>query len=194
MQNILFIDGRNFLSKISGILNPDSITEKQVNFSVFNFLALLEKVLAGIEIHRKIFYLGKLEKHPETVKKSDELIEKQRFLKLQLEKQGFEVILAGRVRGHIEKCPRGHEVLTFKERGVDVRMAVDMITLACNKKLNIGIVASSNSDLQPAIRELRNQKIELIYLGFESQPNKGLASTTSRTILIRNSEIKEFYK
>lgn len=102
------------------------------------------------------------------------------------------MILAGRVRGHIEKCIKGHETLTFKEKGVDVKLAVDMITLACNKELETAIIGSSDSDLQPAIRELRKRGVERIYLGFENSPNKGLTFTTNRTILIRNSEVIEF--
>ena len=192
MQIILFIDGRNFISKISYILNPENSREKQINFATYDFSGLLSKVLTGIELDNKIFYLGKLEQHKETEKKSNDLIEKQRLLKLHLEHQGFEVILAGRVRGHVENCPKGYEVLTFKEKGVDVRMAVDMITAACNKNLKTAIIGSSDSDLQPAVRELRNQRIERVYLGFESQPNKGLTATTNRTILIRNSELEEF--
>jgi len=192
MQTILFIDSRNFISKISYILNPENSREKQINFAIYDFSGLLSKVLTGIKLDKKIFYLGKLELHKETEKKSNDLIEKQRLLKLHLEQRGFEVILAGRVRGHIENCPKGHEVLTFKEKGVDVRMAVDMITAACNKNLKAAIIGSSDSDLQPAVRELRNQKIERVYLGFESQPNKGLTATTNRTILIRNSELEEF--
>ena len=173
-------------------MNPENGREKQINFATYDFSRLLSKVLTGIELDKKILYLGKLEQHKETEKKSNDLIEKQRLLKLHLEQQGFEVILAGRVRGHIEKCPKGHEVLTFKEKGVDVRMAVDMITAACNKNLKTAIIGSSDSDLQPAVRELRNQRIERVYLGFESQPNKGLTATTNRTILIRNSELEEF--
>ena len=192
MQIILFIDGRNFISKISYILNPENSREKQINFATYDFSGLLSKVLTGIELDKTIFYLGKLEQHKETEKKSNDLIEKQRLLKLHLEHQGFEVILAGRVRGHVENCPKGYEVLTFKEKGVDVRMAVDMITAACNKNLKTAIIGSSDSDLQPAVRELRNQRIERVYLGFESQPNKGLTATTNRTILIRNSELEEF--
>ncbi|MBU4205027.1 NYN domain-containing protein, partial [Patescibacteria group bacterium] len=150
------------------------------------------KVLAEINIDRKIFYFGRLIKHPETIKKSEELIEKQRKLKTHLEEQGFEVILAGRVRGHIEKCTKGHETLTFKEKGVDVKIAVDMVTLACDKELKTAIIGSSDSDLQPVIGELRKRKIERIYLGFENNPNKGLTFTTNRTILVRNSEVVEF--
>jgi len=192
MRNILFIDGRNFISKIRDILNPKNDRENHADFSVFNFDGLINKTLRGIKIDRKIFYFGKIERHAETDKKSLELIYAQRILKLHLEKQGFEVVLTGRVRGHIEKCPKGHEMLIFKEKGVDVRMAVDMITFACNRKLKTAIIGSSDSDLQPAVKELKNLGIERIYFGFENSPNKGFAYTTNRTILIRNSEVVEF--
>jgi len=192
MESILFIDGRNFISKVAYILNPENKPNNNTDLSTYDFAGLLNDVLTGVEIDRKIVYFGKLEKHAETEEKSIELIEKQRVLKRRLENQGFEVIISGRVRGHIERCPKGHETLTFKEKGVDVKMAVDMITLACTKKLKTAIIGSSDSDLQPAIKELRNQRVQRIYLGFESQPNKGLTYTTNRTILIRNSEVEKF--
>lgn len=190
METTIFIDGRNFLSKINEVLNLDS--RKEVDFSLYNFSGLFEKVLSGLYARKKIFYLGKLLKHPETVKKSEELIDQQRRLKLHLEQQGFEVIIAGRVRGHLERCPQGHETLTFKEKGVDVRIAVDMIAMAHNKDVTRVIIGSSDSDLQPAILELKKHGVELIYLGFETSPNKGLMFTTHRSIIIRNSEVLEF--
>lgn len=67
-----------------------------------------------------------------------------------------------------------------------------MINLACNRELKTAIIGSLDSDLQPAVRQLRNLGIERIYLGFENSPNKGLTYTTNRTILIRNSEVMEF--
>lgn len=190
MKTILFIDGRNFLEKISSVFKSNN--QKDVDFSVYDFKGLIDKVLLDVKIDKMIFYLGKLSEHPSTIEKSKELIEKQRLLKTNLQKQGFEVVITGRVRGHMEKCPKGHETLTFKEKGVDVKIAVDMITLACDKNLKTAIVGSSDSDLQPAIRELKKRNIERIYLGFENDPNKGLTFTTNRTILIRNSEILNF--
>lgn len=192
MNTILFIDGRNFLSKITDVLNPEREKSKEMDFSTYNFSGLIDKVLQDIKIDRKMVYLGKLQKHDETADKSEELIEKQRQLKDHLEKQGFKVIIAGRVRGYLERCPKGHETLTFKEKGVDVRMAVDMISWACRKQLKTAIIGSSDSDLQPAIKELESLGTERIYLGFELSPNKGLTYTTNRTILIRNSEVSEF--
>ena len=192
MKTILFIDGRNFIGKINSVFNPEKDKNKEIDFSIYNFSGLLDKVLTGISINKKIFYIGKLTKHDETKEKSVELIQKQRRLKTHLEEQGFEVIYAGRTRGYEGRCPKGHKFLIFKEKGVDVRMAVDMIRLAHIKELKTAIIGSSDSDLQPAIKELQNQRIERIYLGFEVSPNKGLTYTANRTILIRNSEITEF--
>ena len=185
MKTILFIDGRNFLDKLSFV-------KKDIDFSVYNFRGLIDKVLSGVKVDDSVFYLGKLLEHPETVQKSKELIEKQRLLKNNLEKQGFKVTITGRVRGHMEKCIKGHETLTFREKGVDVKISIDMVTLSCDKKLKTAVIGSSDSDLQPAVRELQKRGVERIYLGFENSPNKGLTFTTNRTILIRNSEILEF--
>ena len=77
---------------------------------------------------------------------------------------------------------------------MDVKIAVDMVSLSCDGKAKEIILGSSDSDLQPAIKEVRNRKVSCVYLGFEAQPNKGLSYTTSRTLLIRNSEIFEFEK
>lgn len=188
MKIILFIDGRNFISKINSIFDY----KKEINFSTYDFSGLFGKVLPDMKIDKKIFYIGKIIMHKETAEKSAKLIQKQRELKNNLEKQGFEVIYGGRVRGFEESCPSGHKFLSFREKGVDVRIAVDMITCAENGELKTAIICSSDSDLQPAIMELKNKKIERIYLGFENMPNKGLTFTTNRTILIRNSEVLEF--
>ena len=69
-----------------------------------------------------------------------------------------------------------------------------MVSRACDKKVEQIILGSSDSDLQPAIKEVRERQVKCVYLGFESQPNKGLTFTTNRTILIRNSEVIEFEK
>jgi uncharacterized LabA/DUF88 family protein len=189
-MNVLFIDGRNLLSKMESIIKFGG--QQEVDFSIYNFKGLFDKVLKDISVDRAIFYFGRILEHPVTRAKSQQLIEKQRKLKTNLEKQGFEVVLAGRVRGHIERCPRGHEILTFKEKGVDVKIAVDILNIAFKKELKTAIIASSDSDLQPVIKELEGSGVERIYLGFEDKPNKGLSFTTDRTILIRNSELKEF--
>ena len=192
MKKILFIDGRNFVSKMESVLNSQNDKKKEVDFSTYDFSALFAKVLSGIKVDRKIFYMSSLSIHKDTKEKSEKLILKQRNLHNSLNRQGFEIIIAGRVRGNVGRCPQGHTTLIFKEKGVDVKMAVDLTSFACNKEISTAIIASSDSDLQPAIKELRNRGVESVYLGFEVSPNKGLTYTTNRTILIRNAEVAEF--
>lgn len=195
METILLIDGENFKGKIRSVLKPTKPDKaERAAWHEYDFKGLLDKVLKDLSIDRKVFYFARIKEHDESKDKSKQLIEEQRQLKTHLEKQGFEVILSGRVRGQMEDGERGKKILVFKEKGVDVKIAVDMVSLACDKKVKEIILGSSDSDLQPAIKEVRDRKVNCVYLGFEVQPNKGLSYTTSRTILIRNSEILEFEK
>ena len=190
MQTFLLIDGENFKGKINSVFR--GVKQEKPVWHKYDFAGLFNKVLSGTKIDAKIFYFAKIKEHPKTIKKSRELIQEQRLLKSHLEKQGFRVILSGRVRGQEEDSFLGKKILVFKEKGVDVKIAVDMVSLACDKKVKQIILGSYDSDLQPAIQEAKERKINCVYLGFESGYNKGLAYTTNRTILIRNSEVLEF--
>ena len=192
MARVLFIDGENFKGKIKSVFK-ETRKGKPV-WHEYDFKGLLEKVLASIELNRKVFYFARIKEHEASKEKSRQLIEEQRLLKTHLERQGFEVVLSGRVRGQLEDGDDGKKVLVFKEKGVDVRIAVDMVSIACDKKAEEIILGSSDSDLQPAITETKARGVKCVYLGFEAQPNKGLSYTTGRTILIRNTEVLEFEK
>ena len=190
MKATLFIDGRNFLGKLEDVFQSEKHTVPE--WATYNFRGLLNQVLKGLEVDRQIFYFAKIKEHPDTKEKSQKLISGRRLLKTHLEKQGFLVVFSGAVRGNYRKNDRGEEILVFKEKGVDISIAVDIVVAACDGKLKTAILGSSDSDLQPAIRELNKRNVESIYLGFEMMPNKGLTATTKRTILIRNSEVLQY--
>ena len=134
MSTILLIDGENFKAKLADVFKEAK--KEKPEWHNYDFRGLFNKVLANIMIGRKVFYFAKIKEHPNTLKKSKLLIEEQRLLKNHLQGQGFEVILSGRVRGHFEDGFFGKKILVFKEKGVDVRIAVDMVSLACDKKVN----------------------------------------------------------
>lgn len=192
MGTILLLDGENFKGKIRAVFK-EAKKDRPV-WHEYDFKGLLDTVLKDILLERKVFYFARIKEHADSKEKSKQLVEEQRLLKTHLEKQGFEVILSGRVRGQLEDGHGGKKILVFKEKGVDVKIAVDMVSLACDKKVGEIILGSSDSDLQPAIKEVRDRKVNCVYLGFEAQPNKGLSYTTNRTILMRNSEIFGFEK
>jgi len=187
-DTILFIDGENFLHKVEDVLKMENVKIKKGNLSKINLNFLFDKALEKYEIKRKIFYAAKLHFHPKTKEKSFELILFQRYLKTNLQKQGFEVLIAGNVRGQEVTIDHKTKVI-FREKGVDVRIAVDLVAMSADKIIKTAILCSSDSDLQPAVQEARRRGTEIVYLGFSFQPNKGLMYTTNTTVLFRDTEI-----
>lgn len=191
MDTFLFIDGENFLHKTVDALREAGVQKQKIDTNRLNLSSLLKDVLSGYTITKKIFYAAKLRMFEETKEKSRTLINKQRILKQNLEKQGFEFLIAGNVRPQVVTNNR-KKTYIFKEKGVDVKIAVDLVSLSCDKKIDTAIICSSDSDLQPAITEVKKRGVKVIYLGFENSPNKGLTYTCSKTILFRNSEILRY--
>lgn len=183
---ILFIDGENFLNKIKEVLREEGLHKNKIDLTELDFNKLFKESLKGFNISRKIFYVARLHLHPDTEKKSKELIGLQRKLRNNLINKNYEFIIAGNVRAQ-----KVGGKIVFREKGVDVRIAVDLISLACDGKLKTAILCSSDSDLQPAIKEIKQRGIEVVYLGFETNPNKGISFTTNKTVLLRNHEVLE---
>jgi len=181
---VLFIDGENFLHKVKDIIREKKIDENKVDLALIDLDKLFGEALKGFKLSRKIFYAARLHVNPDTKRKSEELIKMQRKLRNHLVEQGYEFVIAGNVRAQ-----KVDNKVIFREKGVDVKIAVDLVSLACDKKLKTAILCSSDSDLQPAIKELKERKVEIVYLGFEASPNKGLTYTTNKTILLRNTEV-----
>lgn len=188
MKAQLFIDGENFIYKVEDALLKQGINKHEVSIENINLFELLHIALPDYNFNKLRYYSAKLQFHPEFYVKSKELILKPRILKTNLEKQGFEFILAGNVRPQVVNVD-GKSKTIFKEKGVDVRIAVDLVTLSYDKDIDVAVLCSSDSDLQPAVAEIRKRGIEVVYLGFENNRNKGLTYTTNSTILFRNSEI-----
>ncbi|PIS22335.1 hypothetical protein COT50_02630 [candidate division WWE3 bacterium CG08_land_8_20_14_0_20_41_10] len=170
---ILFVDGENLLHKIKEV-------NSKIDLSTVDLNGLLSQVFSKHQVPRKIFYASKLRFHPDFKKKSQELIKFQRKLRNNLVAQGYEFTIAGNVRAQ-----KLGSSTVFREKGVDVKIAVDMVSLACDKKLDVALLCSSDSDLQPAITEMKNRGVKVVYIGFENNPNKGLIYTTDETILLK---------
>ena len=98
------------------------------------------------------------------------------------------ILIVGNVRGQ-KVTIDGKTKIIFREKGVDVKIAVDLVSMAADKLLKTAILCSSDSDLQPAVQEARKRGVNVVYLGFGFQPNKGLMYTTNATVVFRDAEI-----
>ncbi|MBP9818271.1 NYN domain-containing protein [Candidatus Shapirobacteria bacterium] len=184
-KSALFIDGENLRHYIEKVIYDNGFDKHKYSITDIDFSKLFTGALKNFNLVDKIYYSAKLQVTPETEKVSKLLVNKQRALKTKLEKNGYQFLIAGHVRP--QTGDKGKVV--FKEKGVDVRIAVDLVKSAFDKKYQSVILCSSDSDLQPAIKEARRRQLEIVYLGFETMPNKGLTFTTNRTILLWSSEI-----
>jgi len=78
-----------------------------------------------------------------------------------------------------------------REKGIDVKIATDLIIGAVDKKYDTAILISSDTDLVPAIDVVRNRfhkKVE--YVGFSMPKNNIYDSTEPSNRMIKKTDIK----
>jgi uncharacterized LabA/DUF88 family protein len=192
-QAILFIDGENFLFSVAKILKSKNIIRHKSEIKKISVDTLINTALKDFEISQARFYAGKIhipKQYPELVAKSNLIAESQRRLKRSLTNEGIEFITSGHVRLQDTKInEHGKLQGIFKEKGTDVQIAIDMVSRACDKEIGTALILSSDSDMQPAVKEMRKRNVTVVYVGFENGINEGLSQTTDRTVLIRTSEV-----
>lgn len=183
----LYIDGQNFLARIRSILRRSGVQDADI--TKYDFWGLLNHVFKSEKVDLATIYFAKLHAEERTKEKSEELIVREAALKERLEQQGIRYVTGGAVRTRV----RGEDV-SFEEKGVDVKIAVDMLVDVIDSGVTTVILGSSDSDLQPAVAALKARKATVVYLGFHARRNRGLAATTDRTVLINNKDVQRFYK
>jgi len=179
-MNIAFIDGENTKGRIREVY-------AKYNFEVpewdkYNFKALFDEAFKMSPVLDRKFFRAHPKRHPDLVKETESLLHSYRSLGGHLHRQGFEVIKAGTLRADYrnqqDKKPK------YREKGVDVSLAISMVIHACDNKIKTAFLVASDSDYQPAVREVQNRGKRVCYVGFEINPNLGLIAKTNERVII----------
>jgi uncharacterized LabA/DUF88 family protein len=207
----IFIDGGNFFHLA---LKKLGIGENDFSFEGFaNFLANGREIVSM----GKRFYVGTVREQVGNPR-SKKAMSKQTKLFTTLKMTGWEIKTSklrtrierikidGRVLNHEELRRKGVseiEIRTTREKGIDVKLATDLIVGAVDDRYDTAIVVSSDSDLIPAIdwvRIKRNKKVE--YIGFSiidekderniTRPLQTMISRTDIQRILVESDLKEF--
>lgn len=183
----LLIDGENFLFKLSHVIRRSRRQLNDYDFSRIDLTALIRTMInplypEGAQIVTR-FYAARLHAYDETADKSKTLIADQLKMKEHFEAQGITFVYAGNVRKQGKK-----DDPVFREKGVDVQIAVDMLLLAADHAVDTIILASSDSDLQPAIAAARARGVKVYYLGFQVQPNQGLIRSVDQPLIVKSTQ------
>lgn len=173
----VFIDGSNLYFKLR------TLVPHKMDFIHYGYRGLIDSLLNADErVSYAGYYVGVVRdtKRTKNHQKAIELVQNQQKLFEQLRHQQIDI-----VKGYLlERDGR------FFEKGVDVRLAVDIVSLAQEKKYDTAIVISSDTDLIPAMQKAIGHKREVVHVGFEHQPSLALIRYASRSRLLTRREVE----
>jgi len=167
------IDGGNFFHSLKNC----GIQEKDFDYRGF------VNWLCGEDVENVIYYVGQV-KRENNNPKSEELYKSQQQRFERLKKAGFYI-----VRGRLVRIGG-----KFMEKGVDVRIGVDIAIGAAQDYYKKAFIVSSDSDLVPAVEfATLHGKKEITYVGFEeSFVSYHLVQKASTSKIVKKLELEKF--
>ena len=165
---IIFIDGSNFYHDLI-----KNFGHANINFEKFSiFLTGKNKLVT-------VYYYSA----PLIQKDNPGAYSKQQKFFSSLEKiHNFNIKL-----GRLEKRLNGHPV----EKGVDVRLAVDIVTHAYSNIYDLGIIVSGDSDFVPAIKAAQDFGKEINNVCFSKTKSFHLNHICDNTIVIEKNNFEK---
>ncbi len=109
-----------------------------------------------------------------------------------LTNQGIRVIKAGNLKvKESNACYHcGRRTMVLQEKGVDVRLASEVVMAAVHDGVKDIVVLSSDADMIPALNIARKGGAQITYLTFGEEINHALEVATDRTISYRREQVK----
>ena len=197
----IYIDGENFRKGLVDVLvNAHILSADQVLRS-FDVVGLMRAVTGESKLEI-VYYASRL-KLPRGYTPSEQMLEYAERIREEsrawlgnLTNQGIKIIKAGNLKiKRAKPCFKcGFEQEILQEKGVDVRLAVDLMSdISRNSGAIVGIV-SSDADLCPALQRIRESRVRVNYICFSSLINRALAAVSDETTTIPLNTVKRHIK
>ncbi|MEI7917758.1 MAG: NYN domain-containing protein [Candidatus Saccharibacteria bacterium] len=187
MKRIVLIDGENLVYGLRHLLGSNGNKADRSVIKGFNFRGLLEEILAD-NIPSEILWFGarlRIYDQSEEIRiKSESAVRQQSYFVNEIQKQKITFIKIGYLRAREVDIRSGGTEWKLAEKGVDVGLAVRIVTEA-NPNTEI-VIVSADTDLLPAFRAASKLGAKLIHVGYEYRPIASLShlSNATRTITI----------
>ena len=176
---VVFIDGNNFYFKLKELK-----TQIDGDYSLleFDFSKFAEWLVGSNKLVQVRYYIGALRRQRNN-ERSEKMYADQQKLVAKLQRQNISVTF-GQLIQHPDK--------TFHEKGVDVRLAIEMIRLARENIYDIAYLISSDTDLVAAVEEVQSFGKKVQYVGIAKGQSFGLTKAADDVRLLRPDDIKPF--
>lgn len=194
----VLVDGENLRHQIAAVLQQHKkISDKNAYFG-YDLKAFLEEVTQEKKVNINYYTTrirqprfkipGKLQKNITAINTSN------RAWSADLKNQGVNIIKAGylRVRESSACIHCGKKTLVLQEKGVDVRVATDLV-LSGNQFKQIALV-SSDSDLTPAIEATKKAGVYVYYICYSAKLNRSIAAIAHKTITFDDNQVLKHFK
>lgn len=179
-RSIVFIDGSNFYFRMKDLMLNLPAGLSLLDFGTRKFAEWLVTPDSLVEVR---YYIGAI-KRQNNNSKSETMYANQQKLFYRLQQQNVQIIL-GQLIQHPDK--------TYHEKGVDVRIAVEMIRLAIADRYDQAYLISSDTDLVPAVEEVKALGKRVQYVGCAKGQSFGLSKVCNDVRLLRSEDINPFF-
>lgn len=173
VKDIVIFDGSNFYHGVKRLV-------KNIHLTNYRYRELAQEIAKNKNIAVE-YCVGEVRQEKNNPK-SKKMYSAQQSLFYNLEKQGIVI-----KKGYMLKSDG-----KYHEKGVDVRIAVDILRGALKNEYKRCFVISSDTDLIPAISDARAENKEIIYGGFENFISRALVANCSKTIVLNKKIVSKF--
>jgi uncharacterized LabA/DUF88 family protein len=171
----VYIDGGNTYQKLKLLGIPKSGQK-------FSYSHFIEHLVGKRNLVSKRYYIGVVRNIDDT-EKSERMVRSQQKFLSGLESEGF-IIKRGKIM---------YDAGRIREKGVDVKLALDIAIGAFDDLYDIAIIVSSDTDLIPSIQYVRNGKSKNVeYVGFGNSPSYGLIRESSESRIFSSEDLNSF--
>jgi hypothetical protein len=189
MKRVVLIDGENFVYGLRTLLGDESEKAPRSTIENLDIRGLIDELLSDNPATTFLWFGARLRIYDQTeelLNKSQAAVSIQSAFVNRIQQQKIQFIKVGYLRAReSEPCPDcGHQTWRLTEKGVDVGMAVRMLTEA-DKDTEL-VIVSSDTDFVPALKASKKLGAKLMYIGFENRPISALSrsSDTTRTVTL----------
>ncbi len=173
----VYIDGSNTYRRLKDLGIPQKPSR-------FDYLAFVKHLVGDRILLSKRYYVG-IVRNVDGSEKAEKMVRSQQKFLNGLQTEGFE-IKAGKIM---------YDGGNIREKGVDVKLSLDLVIGAVDNLYDTAIVISSDTDLIPAIKYVRKAKKKNVeYIGFGATPSFGMIKESSAPRVFSNTDLFQFQK
>ena len=197
----VYIDGENCRKGLVRVLQDAGLIQNSREMTTYRLRDLLKDVLDTDGELAINYYASKI-KLPHGYTPSADVMAHVNIIRQfsrhwvpNLEQQNITYVKAGYLKVKSgTRCPNcGHVQDVLQEKGVDVRVATDVLSSAYTEENPTIVLFSSDSDLIPALSRAKEQGAKIIYVCFADYVNYAVSRVANETVSIPTEKVKKYF-